>query len=76
LKKATEFTSTNPGLQLLKNSAKVSKSRSKRKGKKLYYSDISDQKCTELRNDLRVLDLQYRKAGTELKVLQDNPPPE
>ena len=47
-----------------------------KKEQKLYSSDISDQKRTELRSDLKVLDLQYRQASMELKVLQDNQPPE
>jgi len=48
----------------------------KAKEQKLYDSDTSDRKRTQLRNDLRVLDLQYRQTSMELKVLQDNPPPE
>ncbi len=48
----------------------------KAKEKILYDKNTSDRKRTELRNDLRVLDLQYRQASMELKVLQDNPPPE
>ncbi len=38
--------------------------------------NTSDRRRTELRNDLRVLDLQYRQAAIDLKALQDNPPPE
>jgi len=60
----------------LENRCKSIERQIKSKEKKLYSSNTSDQERTALRNDLRVLDLQYREAAMELKVLHDNPPPE
>ncbi len=63
-------------IAVLENQLKSVERQIKSKEKKLYDKNTSDRKRTELRNDLRVLDLQYRQASMNLKVMQDNPPPE
>jgi hypothetical protein len=56
----------------LENRCRSIERKIKQKEKKLYASNTSDQKRTELRNDLRILDLEYREASLELKFLRNN----
>ena len=60
----------------LENQLKTIERQINSRQQELHNPNTSNTKRTELRNDLRVLDLQYREISGKLKFLQDNPPPQ